>query len=145
MRRFLYDTNVFVYALGAEHPYREPCRALVASQREELVRGEASIALVQEFCQQRWRQTRDRGRSAADAAGLAAALILHEVTRSDLTAALDLYAGHDRLDPLDAVYAAAALNRGIDVIVSADRAFEGVRGLERVDPLDVAAIRALGA
>jgi len=26
---------------------------------------------------------------------------VHEVTRSDLTAALDLYAGHDRLDPLD--------------------------------------------
>jgi hypothetical protein len=44
---------------------------------------------------------------------LAAALILYEVTRSDLTAALDLSAGHDRLDPLDAVYAAAALNRGI--------------------------------
>jgi predicted nucleic acid-binding protein len=76
---------------------------------------------------------------------LAAALILHEVTRSDLTAALDLYAGHDRLDPLDAVYAAAALNRGIDAIVSADRALDGVRGLERVDPLDVAAIRPLGA
>lgn len=145
MRRFLYDTNVFVYALGAEHPYREPCRELLASQRDERVRGEASTALVQEFCQQRWRQTGHRGRSAADAAGLAAGLVLHEVTRADVSAALDLYAGHDRLDPLDAIYAAAALNRGIEVIVSADRAFDGIRGLERVDPLDAAAVHALGA
>lgn len=26
--RFLYDTSVFVYARGAEHEYREPCRGL---------------------------------------------------------------------------------------------------------------------
>jgi predicted nucleic acid-binding protein len=26
VRRFLYDTSIFVYALGSEHPYREPCR-----------------------------------------------------------------------------------------------------------------------
>ncbi len=67
------------------------------------------------------------------------------MTRSDLTAALDLYADHDRLDPLDALYVASALNRGIDAIVSADRAFDSIRGLERVDPLDFAAVRALGA
>ena len=27
VRRFLFDTSVFVYALGGEHRYREPCRA----------------------------------------------------------------------------------------------------------------------
>lgn len=29
VRRFLYDTSVFVYALDGEHPYREPCRDIV--------------------------------------------------------------------------------------------------------------------
>jgi hypothetical protein len=26
LRRFLYDTSIVIYALGREHPYREPCR-----------------------------------------------------------------------------------------------------------------------
>lgn len=143
MRPFLYDTNIFLYALGASHPYREPCRALMALQRDEQIGGEASIALVQEFCHQRWRQTRHRESSAADAVALAAALVLHDVTRSDLTTGLGLYVAHDQLDPLDAIFAATAMNRGIDAIVSADRAFDGVHGLKRIDPLDRAAVGAL--
>ncbi len=34
------------------------------------------------------------------------------------------------------MHAATALRRGIGVIVSTDRAFDGVSGLERLDPRD---------
>ncbi len=36
----------------------------------------------------------------------------------------------------DAVFAALALNRGIDAILATDRAFDGIEGLERIDPAD---------
>lgn len=36
MKRLLFDTNVFVYAMGRPHPLREPCIGLL----EGLVRSE---------------------------------------------------------------------------------------------------------
>lgn len=41
MRRFLCDTSVFVYVLGAKIPYREPCREIMQAAIGEL-QGEAS-------------------------------------------------------------------------------------------------------
>jgi hypothetical protein len=45
------------------------------------------------------------------------------------------------LDARDAVFAALALNRGIDAILTTDRAFDGIADLERIDPTDEQADR----
>jgi predicted nucleic acid-binding protein len=50
---------------------------------------------------------------------------------------MTLFGAHDGLDFRNAVLIATALNRGIDAIVSPDRDFEEVGGLERIDPADV--------
>jgi predicted nucleic acid-binding protein len=47
------------------------------------------------------------------------------------------------LDVADAVSAATALNRGIGAILSADRDFDAVPELERIDPADARAVEAL--
>ena len=60
MRRFLFDTSVFLYALGGEHHYREPCRAILREMREGLLTGEASVELVHEFAYVRCRRTGTR-------------------------------------------------------------------------------------
>ena len=39
----------------------------------------------------------------------------------------------------DAIHAATALNRGIDLILSPDTGFDDVEGLERLDPMDAEA------
>jgi predicted nucleic acid-binding protein len=143
VKRLLLDTNVFVYAMGRPHPLREPCIALLEGLVRGELHGEVSADLLQEFCHQRRRQTRDRARAAADARDLADIVTVHDVTRADAHMGLDLYAKSARLDPIDAVFAATALRRGIDTIVSADRAFEGIPGLRRVDPLDEPAVAAL--
>lgn len=44
MRRFLYDTNVFVYALGGPSPYRDACRVIVEDAAGGRLDGEASAA-----------------------------------------------------------------------------------------------------
>lgn len=49
MTRFFVDSNVFLYALGAEHRYREPCRRLIELADAGHLRPEASVELVQEI------------------------------------------------------------------------------------------------
>lgn len=96
--------------------------------------GEASVDLVQEFLHQRARRTGDR-QEAVRRAGLIPSLCrLHDVERRDLVLALELFDRTPALDARDAAFAAVALNRGIAIILSPDRAFDGVDGLQRVDP-----------
>lgn len=136
MRRFLCDTNVLVYAVGARHPYREPCRDLVRHQGRGVLAGEVTPIVIAEFAHQRFRQTRDRREASLRARQAAGAFRVRAVDSDDLELALDLYARSTALDAFDALLAATALNRGLDAIVSADRAFEAVDGIERIDPAD---------
>lgn len=141
--RFLYDTSVFVYAVGADHAYRDPCREIVARAQQGSLAGEASVELIQEFAHVRMRRTGDRP-GALELAGAVSQLCrLHAFEPADLPLALTLLARHDSLHTRDAVMAATALNRGVPAILSADRAFDVVDGLRRVDPLDRATVREL--
>jgi predicted nucleic acid-binding protein len=67
----------------------------------------------------------------------------HTVGRSDIERALDLWCAHEPLDMRDAIFAAQALNREIDAILSSDRGFDGIDGLERIDPADADAVATL--
>ncbi|HEX2164232.1 MAG TPA: type II toxin-antitoxin system VapC family toxin [Thermoanaerobaculia bacterium] len=134
MRRFLYDTAVFLYAVGREHPYREPCRRLVELAAAGVLHGEASVELLQEYAHVRSRRSGDREAAAREARDVAALCRLHDVTRSDLLLGLSLFASLPRLEMRDALHAATALERGVFTIVSPDRAFDDVPGLERLDP-----------
>lgn len=133
MRRFLYDTLVFVYAVGKDHPYREPCRRVVELAAAGRVRGDASVELVQEFLHVRHRATGDRASASMEARWVAALCTLHPVELEDVRLALTLFETVDGLHARDAVHAACALNRGIDAILSADTVFDRVPGLQRID------------
>lgn len=143
MRRFLFDTSVFIYALGGEHPYREPCRAILREIKSGRIVSEASVELIHEFAHVRCRHGVSRAAAAEDALDIAGASRLHTVTSSDIERALELWSEHERLDMRDAIFAAQALGRGIDAILSPDRGFDGIPGLERIDPTDAAALASL--
>lgn len=138
MSRFLYDTAVFVYAVGRDHRYREPCRAIVRAARDGRLGGEASVELVHEYAHILLRRTGDRPRAAREARAVWRLCSLHEATIDDLRRAIQLFEAH-ALGGRDALHAATALNRGIPHVLSPDRAFDGVTGLERVDPVDALA------
>lgn len=145
MRRFLYDTNVFVYALGREHPLRDSCKAILFRGRSGELRGEASADLIQEFAHQRYRQTHDRAAACRSARRVAQTCVLHALEPADVLRGLELFERHPRLSGRDASFAAVALGRGIDAILSADRAFDELPGLERIDPADADAVAGLAA
>jgi len=143
VRRFLYDTNVFVYALGGASPYREPCRAIVEHASAGRLDGEASADLIQELLHQRMRQTGDRTVAVATARRVQILCRLHDIQGNDVNLALWLFETHTRLTARDATFAAVALNRGVDTILSADHDFDEIPGLERIDPRDAAAVATL--
>jgi predicted nucleic acid-binding protein len=143
LSRFLYDTAIFVYAVGGDHPYRDPCAAIIGRAGRGELRGEASVDLVQEFVHQRARRTNDRHEAVRRAKEIPQLCRLHDVERRDLPMALELFARQPRLSARDALFAAVALGRGIAAILTPDRAFDDVDGLARVDPLDAAAVDAL--
>lgn len=106
---------------------------------EGALHGEASVELVQEFLHVRHRRTGNRASAASEARWVAALCTLLPVDLPDLTLAVSLFESVDGLGPRDAVRAATALNQGIDAFLTADTAFDGVPGLERIDPRDAEA------
>jgi uncharacterized protein len=145
VRRFLFDTGVFIYALGGEHLYREPCRAILREMRGGQLPGEASVELIHEFTYVRGRNRVTRRDAVESARDIADMCRLHVVQRSDIERALDLWCEHERLDMRDAIFAAQALNHDIDAILSPDRGFDEVTGLERIDPANPVAVATLTA
>lgn len=127
------DTTVLAYAVGNEHPLREPCRLILTAHGEGRVEATTTIEVIQEFA-----HVRARRRTRSDAAHLARQY-LHAFgilvpTADDLDRGLSLFEEHSALGAFDAVLAAVALAREAQALVSADRAFASVPSLRWVDP-----------
>lgn len=143
MTRFLYDTAVFVYAFGGEHSYKVPCKEIVRLAGTRRLRGEASADLLQELAHQRTRRTGDRENARYVARRVRSLCQFHSLEVEDVERGIALFEIHPRLDARDSVFAAVALNRGIDTILSPDRGFDEVGGLRRIDPADDAGVNSL--
>jgi predicted nucleic acid-binding protein len=128
------DTTVLIYAKGAEHPLRDPCRALIAAIAARQLEATTTVEAIQELVHVRARR---RGRADAAALGrdyaeLLAPLLV--VGREDLDRGLALYERSERLGSFDAILAAAATAAGAEALVSADPGFAELKGLRHVVP-----------
>lgn len=117
------DTTVLVYAVGTDHPLRDPCHELIGAIAAGRLAATTTVEVLQEFAHVRARR-RDRddaARVTRDYLDLLAPLLV--VGEDDLQDGLRLYARSDRLGAFDAVLAAAASRADADALVSADAAF----------------------
>jgi hypothetical protein len=133
----LIDANVLVYARGAPHPYRDACRNLLAEV--EAGRDEANVdtEILQEIVHVYWYRRRlERGLDYLDRL-----LVLFPtpfpVTGEIITTARHILADHPQLQPRDAIHAAVVLNQSLEAIISADRAFDEIAEITRLDPLEL--------
>ncbi len=136
------DTTVLVYAKGADHPLRDPCRELIRAIAAGETAATTSVEAIQEFVHVRARR-RGRADAAAlgrDYAGLLAPLLRLESEHLDR--GLALFERFDDLGSFDAVLAAAAIDSGASALVSADAAFASVPDLAHVTP-DVPGVASL--
>jgi hypothetical protein len=136
------DTTVLVYAKGADHPLRDPCRELVAAIAEERIEATTTAEVIQEFVHVRARR---RERSDAAALGRDYAELLSPllgVTRDNLQRGLVLFEKTPRLGVFDAVLAEATAGAGAAALVSADTAFADLPGISHIVP-DAAGVAGL--
>ncbi|MFT4214641.1 MAG: type II toxin-antitoxin system VapC family toxin [Microbacterium sp.] len=131
----LLDTTVLLYAVGAEHPLREPCRAVIAAAGEGRVTATTTVEVLQEFAHVRARR---RGRDDAAMlteryATLLAPLVVVEA--DDLVLGMRDFRDHEAIGAFDAVLAAVVQRREhVTALVSADRGFATVARLPWLDP-----------
>jgi uncharacterized protein len=128
------DTTVLVYAKGAEHPLRDPCRELIAAIADRRLQATTTVEVIQEFVHVR-AQRRERSDAVAlgnDYAELLSPLLTP--TNEHLRHGLTLFERMEALGAFDAVLAATALDEGASALVSADNAFAAILGLPHVVP-----------
>jgi predicted nucleic acid-binding protein len=136
------DTTVLVYAKGAEHPFREPCRDLVAAIAEERITATTTAEVIPEFAHVRARR-HDRCDAAALSRDYAEVLApLLTIAGDDLRRGLTLFESTPRLGAFDAVLAAATAQAGAAALVSADTAFGDLAEITHVIP-DAAGVAGL--
>ena len=131
----LLDTSIAVYALGADDPRRIPCRNLLDRASAGDFRAYASVEMIQELTHHRLRKTGNRLHATADGRDIGAQCTLLAFDRGVLDLSLELIERSPTIRGRDAVHVATALAYGIDRIASTDRAFDGIPGLTRLDPL----------
>lgn len=130
----LLDTNVFVYAHGRPHPYRQPCRALIAELETEPVDYNVDTELLQEILHLYSLQgDRAFGLNVFDVI-LTIFPYPFAVGRSEAVAARRLVEAYPGLSPRDAIHAAVVLTQDLDALVTTDKAFTDVAGLSVLDP-----------
>jgi predicted nucleic acid-binding protein len=130
------DANIPMYAVGADHPLKQPCLAIL----ESVARGERTAVTDVEVLQEilhRYTSLGQRTRSV-DVAELFLRVVPDAlpVTKEDLLLAMNLHLRHDGLHARDTLHLAVMQRNGISRIISADRHFDGIPGIVRLDPAD---------
>lgn len=128
------DTTVLVYAKGADHPLRDPCRRLIDAIAQGGLEATSTVEVIQEFVNVR-AQRRERSDAVTlggDYADLLTPLIMVDEER--LRRGLALFEHNERLGAFDAVLAATAIDIDANALVSADGAFADVPGLTHIIP-----------
>lgn len=138
MRRCLVDTNVFLYARGREHEYREPCRTVLTAARTGRVGLIASVELVQEFAHVLLRRGVPRADALDQAEEVRAQCDLRAFDGRVLAEAMRMLRPHPGLAVRDAVHAATAVLSGVQEVLSTDQAFDALDDVRRLDPLVLA-------
>ncbi len=131
--RCFIDANVPMYAVGAEHPLKAPClRILEAIARGEL-RAVTDAEVLQELLH---RYTAlGRRREAVEVCRLFLRVVpeVLPITRETIEEALTLHERYD-LPARDSLHWAVMRRHGLTRMISADRHFDGLPGLVRLDP-----------
>jgi predicted nucleic acid-binding protein len=129
---FFIDANVLLYSAG-ESDYQDACLEVLAAVTEGTAEGRSSTAVLEEV----WHaEISGKGGAIRGLAQYAYDVLrpLLPVTDEIFRRALEVAA--PRLGANDRVHVATCLVNEIDIIISADNGFDGVKGIRRVDPLD---------
>lgn len=135
----LVDVNVVMYSEGREHIYRDSCKMIMDS----VDTWPNEFAIDTETLQEILHVYSGRGELEKGLAVTERLLNLFSdiipITATEIATAIRLMATSRDLDARDAIHVAVVMEHGLEGIVSADRDFDRIPGLRRIDPMDLAA------
>lgn len=137
MKSYFIDTNVFIYAQGEAHKYKSPCQIIMRLIALDELYAVTSTEVLQEILY-RYAYLRKKELGLQMVQNILA--IIHEVLpveKADVLLALELLRCHSSINSRDALHAAVALHSGFKYVLSADKHFDRIRGLQRFDPCDI--------
>ena len=133
------DANIFMYLAGNDARLRGACRRALRAAAEQDVTLVTSAEVLQEILHRYIAIERpSHARAVYDAAIDICAEIL-PIGERHTARALDLVERHPSLPARDALHVASMEDRGIERILSADRHFDRLGAIARVDPAGFAA------
>ncbi len=136
---FFVDTNIVIYARSSSQ-YSDPCVTILEAIAGGEARGCTSTAALEEA----WHfELSERAPAIAGMTADAYALFKPLLSVTDDVFRNALALSNTRIGANDRVHVATCLANGIDTILSADRAFDSVEQLRRIDPLDAPAVAEL--
>lgn len=133
------DAAVIAYT-RYDAPQRAACTEIMSWVAEGRLPAATSVLAIEEVWHLEYRGRPLLPKGTASAARELFPVLL-SVTPEHLPSALETES--PGLGTAGRVHAAVAIDAGCEVIVTTDRAFDGLHGLRRVDPLDTDAIHAL--
>jgi predicted nucleic acid-binding protein len=129
------DTNIPIYAAGWAHPLKEPSArilALVAEHPHEFI---TNVEVVQELLHRYLRLgVWESGRVVVEQFMVLMEDRIEAVLVEDAATMVELATSCPDVGTRDLLHAAVMRRLGVDRIVTADRDFERVAGVERLDP-----------
>ena len=130
----LVDANVPMYAVGTAHPLKRPCvDFLNAVARGEIV-ALTDAEVLQEILH-RYSALGQRARAIQVVQLFVKVVpVVLPITFADITEALNIHNQYPKLQARDSLHVAVMVNNGIQHIISADRHFDTVHEVQRVDP-----------
>lgn len=136
---YFLDANILMYAAGAQHPLREPCRAALhcAVNRDSALITDSEVLqeiLYRYFSVQKPDVAQSVYRAAVDLC-----MQILPVAESHTARALALLLRHPRITARDAIHIATMEASGIHRILSTDTHFDAFAGIQRIDPADFVA------
>jgi predicted nucleic acid-binding protein len=135
----LLDTNIFIHAFGSPHPLKEPCQEVLLLIENGTIDANIDVELLQEILHiYQYRGDTKLGLEAVsevvDAFDRPIIIGLPEVLLAGR-----ILVNHPSIQSRDAIHAAVVFEHRLEGIISADRAFDGIAGLRRFDPKELAA------
>ena len=132
----LIDTNIIIYAVGRPHPYKEPCARILRDASADADAYTIDAEVLQELLHvYTMRAERSQALQVFDRS---LALFPNPllIGRPELVRARDLMEQHTQLSARDALHAAVVMTCGLEGIVTTDRGFRVVAGLQVFDPAE---------
>ena len=125
-----------MYAAGKSSPYKEPCKEILAQIALGMLDGVTDVEVFQEILYRYYYiGEQDLGRRIfADFRTIMDTVL--SVCATDVFLAHTLMGQYPQVPPRDLLHAAVMKNNGLDAILSADRDFDAIEGIERLDPMD---------